>query len=62
MPRDGATASEEPEAVEIDASELVEAVNLLRRTKALKSDLAKSAKMDSPTEQRRMTYALSLVI
>jgi hypothetical protein len=62
MPQDAATAPEEPEAVEIDAPELVEAVNHFRRWKTFKSELAELAKMDSPTVQLRMAYAQSLVI
>lgn len=60
MPRDGATASEE--AVEIDASELVEAVSFFRHLKAFKAEMAELAKMDSPTEQRRRAYAQSLAV
>jgi hypothetical protein len=60
MPRDGATASEE--AVEIDASELVEAVSFFRHLKAFRAELAELAKMDSPTEQHRRAYAQNLAV
>jgi hypothetical protein len=59
MPRDGATASE---AIEIDASELVEAVSFFRHLKAFRAELAELAKMDSPTEQHRRAYAQSLAV
>lgn len=62
MPRDGATASEEPEVVDTDVPEVIEAVNLHRRWKTFKSELAESAKMDSQTPQMRMAYAQCLVI